>query len=41
MEKRILLCWLGAADLRAASGVMGAGLGPVAQAVEYHGIEKF
>ena len=34
MEKRILLCWVGATDLKAASGVPDVGLGPVAQAVE-------
>lgn len=34
METRILFCWLGATDLKAASGVADVGLGPVAQAVQ-------
>jgi len=34
MESQLLFCWLGATDLRAASGVADVGLGPVAQAVE-------
>ncbi len=33
MVTQILFCWLGATDLRAASGVTDVGLGPVAQAV--------
>ncbi|MEA2083288.1 MAG: sigma 54-interacting transcriptional regulator [Thermodesulfobacteriota bacterium] len=33
METQLLFCWLGATDLRAASGVTDVGLGPVAQAV--------
>lgn len=34
MENRILFCWLGATDLKAAVGEVDIGLGPVAQAVE-------
>jgi DNA-binding NtrC family response regulator len=34
MENHILLCWLGATDLRASSGQADVGLGPVAQAVD-------
>jgi len=34
MENRILFCWLGATDLKAAAGEVDIGLGPVAQAVE-------
>jgi transcriptional regulator with PAS, ATPase and Fis domain len=34
MKARILFCWLGATDLKAASGVTEAGLGPIAQAAE-------
>lgn len=34
MENQILFCWLGATDLKAASGQADVGLGPVAQAVE-------
>ena len=33
MDMKILLCWLGTTDLKAASGVEEVGLGPVAQAV--------
>jgi len=33
METRILFCWLGATDLKAASGMADVGLGPIAQAV--------
>ncbi len=34
MDKRLLFCWLGATDLRAASGQADVGLGPVAQAAK-------
>ena len=34
MERKILLCWLGMTDLKAASGTGDVGLGPVAQAVD-------
>jgi len=34
MKTRILFCWLGATDLRAADKAADVGLGPVAQAVE-------
>lgn len=34
METQLLFCWLGATDLKAASGVADVGLGPVAQAAE-------
>lgn len=30
---RVLICWVGRTDLRAASGAAGVGLGPIAQAV--------
>ncbi len=33
MKNTILLCWLGATDIRASSGVSEVGLGPIAQAV--------
>ena len=33
MKAQILFCWLGATDLKAASGLTDVGLGPVAQAV--------
>ncbi len=33
MEARILFCWVGATDFKAASGVPDIGLGPIAQAV--------
>lgn len=34
METRILFCWLGTTDLKAASGVADVGLGPIAQAAQ-------
>jgi DNA-binding NtrC family response regulator len=33
MENKILFCWLGMTDLRASTGALDVGLGPVAQAV--------
>lgn len=35
MDARILFCWLGATDLKAASGIADVGLGPVAQAAQW------
>lgn len=36
MKTRILFCWLGTTDLKAALGVVGVGLGPIGQAAQEH-----
>lgn len=40
MNKRLLFCWLGATDLRAAGGQEGIGLGPVAQAAKNYAYQE-
>jgi len=38
--KRILICWLGFTDLRAAKDPENVGLGPIAQAVEARNFDE-
>jgi len=40
MENRILFCWLGATDLKAPTGEIDIGLGPVAQAAKARGYKE-